>query len=609
MSEMTIKDMIENIIDENKLNGNKRVSFFNELFAKIKKGNKESYDVIKLIDKNYNEEIKKEKEQFEILKQNISAIEKELDGAIKNYYDNYNIDVEEKKLADSKEKGVTPKILIYRKETHDNNFKYDRILKEEKDVLKTKQDAYDDFEKTYKSRIFDLEKKKRYEINKEKATIIANSDDLQKKLLNTNSRKEIKDINQNIQSIRMQGLQKEKEIKLAYLQLINEENLKYEIEKNRLKNEIKTITKDYAIKKKEIEFEKKNINLRYNIELDKYDFGSKRAINNLNQIMIKKKNSLIIASHEEKRNLSNLYREKEIECIKHRKTMNDDLISVMGNNCDSYFKTIDLARKVSINNYLEAIDNNKKLMKCVIDYFQSLLISIHQEYVGNVINNEYENMKLFVSAKYNFVALYKYDAKDEIAKLENLFEEFKIRITEDDQEHAEKIKTIFKELNIYFEKTFEEIITVYQKDDIVNNYQNQFFESLNEIISSIKQNSNRLFENELESFTYVNEINEKFDTTNKEVITENNKVDNEHMLKNQEIDEEVKIYYATKDSEKKAIEDELKEIIASIILDYDKDINLINEELESAKNQIQKNMSKDKQDLELEYATQVKLLK
>jgi len=150
---------------------------------------------------------------------------------------------------------------------------------------------------------------------------------------------------------------------------------------------------------------------------------------------------------------------------------------------------------------------------------------------------------------------------------------------------------------------------MYQKDNIVDNYQNQFFESLNGIISSIKQNSNHLFEKELESFTYVNEINEKFDNTNKEVIIENNKVDNEHTLKNQKIDEEVKIYYATKDLEKKAIDDELQEIIANIILDYDKDISLINEELENAKNQIQKNMSKDKQDLELEYATQVKLLK
>ena len=87
MSEINIELVLKEVLETSKKAQDKRLSFFNDLFVKVRRGNKESFDALKIIEKNYQNELLLEKENFNSLKTNVENLEKEL----KESLDNFNI--------------------------------------------------------------------------------------------------------------------------------------------------------------------------------------------------------------------------------------------------------------------------------------------------------------------------------------------------------------------------------------------------------------------------------------------------------------------------------------------------------------------------------------
>ena len=85
------------------------------------------------------------------------------------------------------------------------------------------------------------------------------------------------------------GIKSEKEIRLQYLKEIQAVEIEFAKVRSEALVNINNIKKDFNIKKQELDCDKKIVNLNYQIESDKYDFGSRRAINNLKQKMLAKK--------------------------------------------------------------------------------------------------------------------------------------------------------------------------------------------------------------------------------------------------------------------------------------------------------------------------------
>ena len=258
MAELNLELLSHELIDLETKASQKRINIFDEAFTKLKRGNKESIDAMRTIEKSFVEEQKQEKQAFNELLEKVKENDASLNLGLDNYHKNYKVENETKKLVDSKEKAIQPKMMVSRKETHDANFKYDRILKEEKDTLREKQDNFEEFEKNSKAKIFDLEKRCRLEISKSKSQTVASYDLLQKQLLETNNRKEIKDINKQIQEMQKQGIKNEKNIKLNYQDLIEVEKLNYEENKKKLLIDITNTNLSFTLKKLEIEKEKKH---------------------------------------------------------------------------------------------------------------------------------------------------------------------------------------------------------------------------------------------------------------------------------------------------------------------------------------------------------------
>ena len=609
MSELDLELLSHELLEGLKKATTKRLQSFDDACLKLKRGNKESIDAMRVIERSFVEEQKVEKQNFNALQAQVNAIDSELSSGLDTYNSSYSIDHEAKKLADSKEKGVMPKMMIYRKETHDANFKYDRILKEEKDTLREKNDSYLEFEKLAKAKVFDLEKRCRLEVNKEKNQTLASYDDLQKKLLNTNNRKEIKEINKNIQEMQKVGLKKEKEIKLNYQELIKTEKLNYEENKKKILTDINETTKDFALKKLEIEKEKKLINLRYQIELDKYDFGSKKAINNLNQKMLLKKNSIILSYKENKKNLVDNAKANQIENIKKKQSYTNDFLDVMKNNYAAFNETQKLGSKLIKDIYVEEYNKYSVYLNEIIKNLFNMLITLNNEYFDKVVSSEYENMKLLLSAKYNYETLNKKSYDEFLNKLDALYNSFKEDVVKASKKHEDEILNIITEANSYINSLFERMKNSLREEDVVDKFYEKLYNLLNEELDDTHKYEDSAYEKELDDFPYISSHIKDYDDAVAAANAENQEITSVHKLKDEEIDKEVNEYYKLKDAEKEQIE-----------ADYQADVNAIESECASKCSALeqdcinQSNVIKEEKiasckQIEIDFTTAMNLLK
>ena len=609
MSEISLEILSKELVDNMTKAESKRLAYFDEAFTKLKRGNKEATDAMRVIEKSFQEELKLEKTAFSDLQAKVQEIEGNLKTGLDAYYNQYNVDAEAKKLQDSKDKGVQPKMMIYRKETHDANFKYDRILKEEKDTLREKQDNFDDFERNAKARVFDLEKRCRLEVNKEKAASLASYDNLQKQLLETNNRKEIKDINKQIQSIQKQGLKNEKEIKLNYQDLIKTEKLNYEENKKKLLIDILETETQYRLKKLEIEVEKKHINQRLQIELDKYDFGSKRAINNLNHKMVSKKNSLILSYKDEKKALVEKEKENQIERIKYKETVTNDLISVQEKNYSAFIETINMGTKLTNDYYVAELDKFTEYLHKVLSGMSEMLTNFYTEYFNNVVRIEYENVKLLLNAKYNYETLNKMPYENFLVELENLYNSFKENAVSSLKKHTEEIESMINDTKEYVNKMMEKLKKSLSEESCVYTYHKSLEAALNKYLEAEKQFENDAYKQELVNFPFIEAELKDYDNAVSEMNKENEEVVKKHEDLDAALDNDIKNYHDAKEAESANFDKELQDEIAAInkekadkILEFE---NKYNEEVNNIK------LEKEKMDLEIEasYNEAMKLLK
>lgn len=609
MAELNLELLSRELIELETKASQKRINIFDEAFTKLKKGNKESLDAMRVIERSFVEEQKQEKQAFNELLAKVKENDDSLNLGLDNYHKNYKVENETKKLVDSKEKAIQPKMMVSRKETHDANFKYDRILKEEKDTLREKQDNFDEFEKNAKAKIFDLEKRSRLEVSKAKASTIASYDLLQKELLNTNNRKEIKDLNKKIQEIQKEGIKSEKSIKLNYLDLIEIEKLNYEENKKKLLIDITDTVLNYNLKKLEIETEKKHINLRTQIELDKYDFGSKRAINNLNQKMVLKKNSLVMSYKEKKKELVDSAKANQIEKINYKESITNDFINVMDNNYKAIFENLKMQNKLINNAYVEEMNKYDVYFRNILDNICEMIKSMHQEYYDNVIKNEYENIKLIINAKYNYETLNKKSYDKFIQELEKLYEEFKGYVEKSLNNYLDNIKKFIEDTYEYISNGIKKLQESLSNEKEVNEFHERIFNALSLEIEESKKYEKDYYEKERNDFPYIDSQIKDYEDALAETNKENEEETNVHSAKDKEIDDEVKAYYDKQELAKQTIDKEYEDEVSRLKEEANNKKMEFENNYNASNDAIKKEKLENIDQIEKDYLTAIKLLK
>lgn len=609
MSEINIELVTKEVLETSKKAQDKRLTFFNDIFSKVRKGNKESVDALRVIEKNYQAELLVEKESFNNLKTKVEELENELKVALDNFNQNFNVEVETEKLKENKEKGLLPKTQIYRKETHDVTFKLDRLTKEEKETLKTKQDEFDELENSYKGKISDLEKRLRFEVNKIKNHTLSQYDELQKSLLNTNNRREIKQINKKIEEIRKVGIKSEKEIRLQYLKEIQAVEIEFAKVRSEALVNINNIKKDFNIKKQELDCDKKIVNLNYQIESDKYDFGSRRAINNLKQKMLAKKHSVIISQYENIKNISLDYQKEQREKINYKKSISNDFVNVMTNNYNAFDETLKLGTLLVNNSYVEQIEAFNVYLNTVFDHALDLFILLHDEYVNNVINSEYETIKLFINAKYNYESLCKRDFKADLDRVNELYNKFTEGMKNNALVYNEKVKALFENLKVNLESLIKDLKNIWNETNLIDSYHNDIQNELKLIVSKTCEYLNKSYEDENNSFNYVDEQVKKYDDAVDLANNENKAMEEEHKNTENVINDDINKYHQEQENVRDSYKTELKENIELIEKETDEVNNSYVEEMKQTLVNIDNKKLNDTKEIEEDYKTQMNLLK
>ena len=265
----------------------KKAAIFTKIVAEITKQNKANVKSLNALNKEYVELFKNNN----ITLEEFIAKVNELNNVLQETTDQYsNVPNEEAELNalqehnENKKKTITNK---FKREMQDVNIKIERIEKELKEVLEETKVTYESDVQNFRLKLMDLEKRKKFEVNKIQNNTIKEYDDLQAKLLKENKRSEIKQINKNIKQIRMNGLLEEKECWHRHLAEQKQAELEYLKLHYDYKCKCIDLKKEYNNRSEDAKYDRAMIQHNYKKNIDTAD---NNTVHTFNQNMQKFKN-------------------------------------------------------------------------------------------------------------------------------------------------------------------------------------------------------------------------------------------------------------------------------------------------------------------------------
>lgn len=400
----------------------KRTAIFTKIVAELAKQNKANVKSLNALNKEYVELCKNNNLTLDEFIAKVDELNNVLQETIEQYKEIPNEEVELNTLKEhneNKKKTITNK---FKREMQDVNIRIDRIEKELKEILEETKVTYESDVVAFRQKLMDLEKRKKFEVNKIQNNTIKEYDDLQAKLLKENKRSEIKQINKNIKQIRMNGLLEEKECwhrhlaeqkqaELEYLKLHYDYKCKcIELEKE-YNNRIEDAKYDKAMiqhnYKKNIDTADNNVIHTFNQNMQKVknqknkDFET--CYNNINQAYVDQYKYEVEKNNLETDNIKNIY----VQIEELDKKQDAKLVELNGKGLTIVTKQLSLFQKnivLTLNFYSQNINDIyktyfKNLLAKEKDFVDSLIIYVVQ---GAFLNgNDYSEFITKVEAVFN----------------------------------------------------------------------------------------------------------------------------------------------------------------------------------------------------------------
>jgi len=402
----------------------KKAAIFTKIVAEITKQNKANVKSLNALNKEYVELCKNNNIRLE----EFIAKVNELNNVLKETTDQYNnVPNEEAELNalqehnENKKKTITNK---FKREMQDVNIKIERIEKELKEVLEETKVTYESDVQNFRLKLMDLEKRKKFEVNKIQNNTIKEYDDLQAKLLKENKRSEIKQINKNIKQIRMNGLLEEKECWHRHLAEQKQAELEYLKLHYDYKCKCIDLEKEYNNRSEDAKYDRAMIQHNYKKNIDTADNNTvhtfnqnmqkvkdqknkdfETCYNNINQAYVDQYKYEVEKNNLETDNIKNIY--VQIEALD--KKQDDKLVEFNGKGLAIVTKELSLFQKnlvLTLNFYSQNINDIYKT------YFKNLL-SKEKDFVDGLIVNAIKGA--FLNG---------YDYSEFITKIEGIYNAF-----------------------------------------------------------------------------------------------------------------------------------------------------------------------------------------
>lgn len=550
----------------------KRTAIFAKIVAELAKQNKANVKSLNALNKEYVDLCKNNNLTLDEFIAKVNELNNVLQETTEQYKEVPNEEVELNTLKEhneNKKKTITNK---FKREMQDVNIRIDRIEKELKEILEETKVTYENDVVAFRQKLMDLEKRKKFEVNKIQNNTIKEYDDLQAKLLKENKRSEIKQINKNIKQIRMNGLLEEKECwhrhlaeqkqaELEYLKLHYDYKCKcIELEKE-YNNRIEDAKYDRAMiqhnYKKNIDTADNNVVHTFNQNMQKVknqknkDFET--CYNNINQAYVDQYKYEVEKNNLETDNIKNIY----VQIEELDKKQDAKLVELNGKGLTIVTKQLSLFQKnivLTLNFYSQNINDIYKT------YFKTLLTK-EKDFVDSLVVNVVKGA--FLNGN---------DYSEFVTKVEAVFNSF--------MEQEENILTSFNE---YLNNALNNLLIQVQGFmDNVNKLNDQiiaieanYHQSINAVLEEAKN----------KGIAFIENIKNETSNAIQNKVSENEQLFNSRCLEVKNTSDFISKEFADREAAIKVIEDEQQAT-------YLKDFNEIMKVRDDAKVEIEANYVK-----------------
>ena len=550
----------------------KRTAIFAKIVTELAKQNKANVKSLNALNKEYVDLCKNNNLTLDEFIAKVNELNNVLQETTEQYKEVPNEEVELNTLKEhneNKKKTITNK---FKREMQDVNIRIDRIEKELKEILEETKVTYESDVVAFRQKLMDLEKRKKFEVNKIQNNTIKEYDDLQAKLLKENKRSEIKQINKNIKQIRMNGLLEEKECwhrhlaeqkqaELEYLKLHYDYKCKcIELEKE-YNNRIEDAKYDRAMiqhnYKKNIDTADNNVVHTFNQNMQKVknqknkDFET--CYNNINQAYVDQYKYEVEKNNLETDNIKNIY----VQIEELDKKQDAKLVELNGKGLTIVTKQLSLFQKnivLTLNFYSQNINDIYKT------YFKTLLTK-EKDFVDSLVVNVVKGA--FLNGN---------DYSEFVTKVEAVFNSF--------MEQEENILTSFSE---YLNNALNNLLIQVQGFmDNVNKLNDQiiaieanYHQSINAVLEEAKN----------KGIAFIENIKNETSNAIQNKVSENEQLFNSRCLEVKNTSDFIAKEFADREAAIKVIEDEQQAT-------YLKDFNEIMKVRDDAKVEIEANYVK-----------------
>lgn len=582
---------------------------FNALYKKSFKQSIASDKELVDIDQEFLKKIRNKRIEIVSLKRRIDSNDSELKKALDAFNEVYYQDVDDEVILDTKDKALAQKTLFYRKSARDADQKLINLDKDNKDAIRNNELGLVEYKKAFTQNMMDLDRKMKVEIQKARNAKKEEEIKLNNQLSESNTRSQINAINEYLGNIKKELLAIIKDIKIKYLNLRKEEELKnvlylFENEKQNIQAQ-----GEFERNKASLEFQKREAEIEYDSESKTYVLALKRANNNLKKDLILRKNGVITNITDLNKDLYEKITLASIELIELQNEFNAKVIDSIIDSDIERMKLV-LGKSHDITNQFNS-DVSKLNSKGSSAFVKSLknVNDLKQENLARVVNLEIDELvdNLRNAYFYNAKADYGYkhindsviksfgEYKKEVYEKLNAMNALSQKLSKDCLKRITYLPTELKTVVVRRGSLYRNLM------EKINNVIINFASGIDEEASKYKDEAEirRVFkENEaklyIEDFTNANDeieaINVKHEEVDKQLDLEVSKFNSEIAEKRKELEKD-------KNSKESIIQDEINVKLGEIQAKYDSDVS----EVENKYKEMLKELTGD-------YKTENKLL-
>lgn len=375
------------------------------------------------LDEDFLKLCEKQRKVIEKFQNQIEKLKEELQIGLTVFDENFNIEKEEEKLVAQKKRTILPARQIYRKELHDIQARIDKLEKERDQVLKEKEDLLEEEQKNFKAKMQELDKRSFFEVKRVKENTSKEYRDLESRLLEENNRKEIKRIQKSIKEIRHTGTIEAKRIALSYVDEEKEAELVFFRFLKNHEKEVSILQDEFQIKMEDLLLEKKYCDHKYQMEEDKYDFGTQRALHHINQNAQKKRADLLCSYHDQ---IQEANQEKINKQIEHLEQQLEASKKIFNRRYEKDFvqnQTILSMTSQDVESLQGEVKKIQDYFLVFMDQYEQIILMICNEYLDQLKVQEEEARKCYELFNYQSQTYYDFQYQPFIDKFLKITEQ------------------------------------------------------------------------------------------------------------------------------------------------------------------------------------------